>query len=245
MLQAFSNNIRLWVWVTWMNHHLLLIGDDMRSARHLIEALISRGYSVVAASKFEFLSDQELADGFDLIMIDHSEPRLNAMEICADLRRRDVDTPVVVLAARDQLQQRVAIFRAGADDYLVKPIDMDELQVRIEALLRRLNRNANPEIFSYEFSGRCVDFRQSELVRNGSKIGLSEREARLLRYFVQNRGKTISRSALLQHVWGYSHASLTRTVDVHVLRLRHKIEDNPRDPRFIVTVPGFGYRFDG
>jgi two-component system alkaline phosphatase synthesis response regulator PhoP len=245
MLQAFWNNIRLWVWVTWMNHHLLLIGDDMRSARHLVEALISRGYSVVAASKFEFLSDHGLADGFDLIMIDHSEPRLNAMEICADLRRRDADTPVLVLAARDQLQQRLAIFRAGADDYLVKPIDMDELQVRIEALLRRLNRNTKPEIFSYEFGGRCVDFRQSELVRNGSKVGLSEREARLLRYFVQNRGKIISRSALLQHVWGYSRAPLTRTVDVHVLRLRHKIEDNPSNPRFIVTVPGFGYRFDG
>src|SRR5262249_32961711 len=101
------------------------------------------------------------------------------------------------------------------------------------------------EISSYEFAGRRVNFHQSELVRNGSKIELSEREARLLRYFIQNRGKTVSRSALLQHVWGYRQAPLTRTVDVHILRLRHKIEDNPREPQFIVTVPGFGYRFDG
>jgi two-component system alkaline phosphatase synthesis response regulator PhoP len=90
-----------------------------------------------------------------------------------------------------------------------------------------------------------VDFHRSELFRNGSSIELSEREARLLRYFVENRGKTISRDALLEHVWGYRRAPLTRTVDVHILRLRHKIEDNPKEPRFIVTVPGFGYRFDG
>jgi two-component system alkaline phosphatase synthesis response regulator PhoP len=90
-----------------------------------------------------------------------------------------------------------------------------------------------------------VDFGQSRLVRNGSEVPLSEREARLLRYFVENRGKTISRGALLQHVWGYRWAPLTRTVDVHILRLRQKIEDNPKDPQFIVTVPGFGYRFDG
>jgi two-component system alkaline phosphatase synthesis response regulator PhoP len=167
------------------------------------------------------------------------------MDICAELRQRDIDAPIVVLAARDQLQHRVAIFKAGADDCLIKPIDLEELQVRIEALLIRSGRNKKPEIFSYEFGGWRVDFRQSQLIRNGSTIELSEREARLLRYFVHNRGKTISRSALLQHVWGYRRGPLTRTVDVHILRLRHKIEDNPRDPRFIVTVPGFGYRFDG
>ena len=117
--------------------------------------------------------------------------------------------------------------------------------MRIESLLIRSVRKKKQEICSYEFAGRRVDFSQSELVRHGSTVGLSEREARLLRYFVQNRGKTISRSALLQHVWGYRRAPSTRTVDVHILRLRHKIEDNPRDPQFIVTVPGFGYRFDG
>ena len=90
-----------------------------------------------------------------------------------------------------------------------------------------------------------MDFRRLSFTRDGVKVELSEREIRLLRYFVENRGKIISRTALLRDVWGYRLAPLTRTVDVHVLRLRNKIEDNPREPRFIVTVPGFGYRFDG
>ena len=228
-----------------MNHNLLLIRDDVHSMRYVTEALRGRGYTVATASQFEFGTDPALADHFDLILIDHSERRIDAMDICTELRQRDIEAPIVVLAARDQIQHRIAIFRAGADDCLIKPVDIDELQVRIESLLIRSVRKKKQEICSYEFAGRRVDFTQSELVRHGSTVGLSEREARLLRYFVQNRGKTISRSALLQHVWGYRRAPSTRTVDVHILRLRHKIEDNPRDPQFIVTVPGFGYRFDG
>jgi two-component system, OmpR family, alkaline phosphatase synthesis response regulator PhoP len=228
-----------------MDYQLLLIRDDTRSMRPVMEALRGRGYTVATASKFEFVTDPGLADNFDVIVIDHSEHGINAMDICAELRQRDIEVPIVVLAARDQIRHRVAIFKAGADDCLTKPVDLDELQVRIEALLIRYVRRKTQEISTYEFAGRRVDFGQSELVRNGSTVGLSQREARLLRYFVQNRGKTISRSALLQHVWGYRHAPLTRTVDVHILRLRHKIEDNPKDPQFIVTVPGLGYRFDG
>jgi len=162
------------------------------------------------------------------------------------LRQRSINVPIVVLAAtHDHAQHRVAVFRAGADDCLVKPVDLDELQIRIESLLVRSDRTRFQEIAIYEFQGRLVDSNQSHLVRNGSRIDLSEREARLLRYFVQHRGKTLSRAALLRHVWGYPQASLTRTVDVHILRLRHKIEDNPKDPQFILTVPGFGYRFAG
>jgi DNA-binding response OmpR family regulator len=227
-----------------MDEHLLLIKDDVCSVKGIVEALRTRSYTVVTASKFEFVADPSLADNFDLIVIDHSEPRVSAMEICAELRFRRLEMPVVVLAARDQLD-RIAIFKAGADDYLVKPIDIAEMLVRIEALLIRASRIKNQEILSYEFGGRLVDFRRSSLLRDGSAITLSERESQLLRFFIQNRGKTISRSALLQHVWGYRHSPLTRTVDVHILRLRHKIEDNPKDPQFIITVPGFGYRFNG
>jgi len=229
-----------------MDYHLLLIRDDIPSTRRVTEALQGRGYSVAAASRSLFATDPAIAESFDLIVIVHSEPRINAMDICVELRQRSIDVPIVVLSAtHDHAQHRVAIFRAGADDFLAQPVDLDELQIRIEALLIRSDRNRIQEIAIYEFNGRTVDFTQSHLIRNGSRIDLSEREARLLRYFVQHRGKTLSRAALLRHVWGYPQASLTRTVDVHVLRLRHKIEDNPKDPQFIVTVPGFGYRFAG
>src|ERR1051325_4438265 len=99
-----------------MDQHLLLIKDDVCSVRHIVDALQGQGYTVVTASKFEFVAEPGLADTFDLIVIDHSEPRLNAMEICAELRLRNVDAPVVVLAARDHIDHRVAIFKAGADD---------------------------------------------------------------------------------------------------------------------------------
>ena len=228
-----------------MDQHLLVIREDASSMRHLTDVLRERGYTVATVSNFELAVDPGFAENFDLIVVDHSEPRMNAMNICAELRERNVEAPVVVLAERDQAQDRVAIFKAGADDYLLKPLDLDELQARIEALLVRWVRRKKKEVSCYAFGGIEVDFCQSELIRNRSIIQLSERETRLLRYFVENRGKTISRGALLQRVWGYRYSSLTRTVDVHVMRLRYKIEENPKDPRFLVTVPGFGYRFNG
>jgi two-component system alkaline phosphatase synthesis response regulator PhoP len=212
---------------------------------HVTDALQARGYSVATRSNSEFSLDPAFAADFDLILIDHSEPEVNALDICAGLRRREVEAPVIVFAPPNPVQQRIAIFNAGADDYLLKPVDLDELQTRVERLLARVVRMRKSDVFAYEFGPIRVDFREAELARNGSVIELTERESRLLRYFVENRGKTISRNALLQHVWGYNSAPLTRTVDVHVLRLRHKIENDPKRPRFIITVPGLGYRFDG
>lgn|SRR5678816_970015 len=224
---------------------LLLIREDIRTSQYVADSLQRRGYSVAVASGSEFDANPALADSFDLILIDHSEPRLNAMDICLDLRQRQVEVPLLVLAHRAQVPHRVEIFNAGADDYLIKPIDLEDLSARIEVLLMRSGKAKKPEIVSHKFGKWRVDFRRLALTRNGARVDLSEREIRLLQYFVENRGKTISRSALLRHVWGYREAPLTRTVDVHVLRLRNKIEENPREPRFIVTVPGFGYRFDG
>jgi two-component system alkaline phosphatase synthesis response regulator PhoP len=228
-----------------MTRQLLLIGDNVRSLRRLNHALEREGYAVASASRIEFAADPGLAGRFDLIVIDHSELHLNAMDICAAIRQRNIEAPIVVLAGNGQVQQRVAIFRAGADDYLIRPINLDELQARIESLLIRADRQQKAQNVRYESSVGRVDFREARLARNGAVIDLSERESRLLRYFVENRGKTISRTALLEHVWGYREAPLTRTVDVHVFRLRRKIEEDPGAPRFIVTVPGFGYRFDG
>lgn len=228
-----------------MDHRLLLIKDGNCSIRDLTDALCHRGYTVATASEFEIAVDPAFAENFDLILIDHCEPRISAVDVCTELRERNIEVPVVVLVARDHLGSRIPIFKAGADECLLKPVDVDELQLRIEVLLIRSDRGKRQEISMYEFGGMRFDFHQSELMRNGSKVELSQRETRLLRYLVENRGKTISRSALLQHVWGYRQAPLTRTVDVHILRLRNKIEEDPKDPRFIVTIHGFGYRFDG
>jgi len=228
-----------------MDHQLLLIREDIRASRYVTDALQGRGYRVVTASRLEFNSDPGLADSFDLIVIDHSEPRLNAMDICSELRQRHIEVPLVVLAHRAQVPHRVEIFNAGADDYLIKPIDPEDLSARVEVLLSRSDRNKRAEVASHKFGKWRVDFRTLALTHGSSRVDLSQREIRLLQYLIENRGKTISRTALLHHVWGYRQTPLTRTVDVHVLRLRKKIEENPREPKFIITVPGFGYRFDG
>jgi DNA-binding response OmpR family regulator len=227
-----------------MDHHLLAIEDRLSTERSVTDLLRDWGYRVATASSNSDGIETGLAGNIDLIIINHCEPRINAMQICAELRCRNLRSPVIVVAGRE-VPDRVAIFKAGADDYVLKPIDCEELQVRIQALLLRSCRRRKPEISRYKFGGMSVDFRKAELVRNGSKVELSQRENRLLRHFIENRGKVISRVALLRHVWGYREAPLTRTVDVHVLRLRQKIEQDPKDPRFIVTVHGFGYRFDG
>jgi two-component system, OmpR family, alkaline phosphatase synthesis response regulator PhoP len=229
-----------------MGHCLLTIENDRTGhERRVSEVLEESGHTVATTSDSVAAADAALAAHVELIIVHHSQPVIRAIDVCAELRRRNVHLPVIVLGARHDFPDRIAIFKAGADDYLPKPVDFEELQVRIEALLLRFARNRNYDVLSYEFGGMRVNFGQAELVRNGSTTGLSERESRLLRYFVENRGKTLSRNALLQHVWGYREAPLTRTVDVHILRLRQKIEENPKAPRYIVTVHGFGYRFDG
>jgi DNA-binding response OmpR family regulator len=227
-----------------MDHHLLAIEDRHPNERSVTDLLRGWGYCVATVSSSTDAIEAGLADNADLIIINHCEPRINALRICAELRCRNLRSPLIVLAGRE-VQDRVAIFKAGADDYVLKPLDCEELQVRVQALLLRSYRRKKPDIASYEFGGMCVDFRESEIIRNGSRVELSQRENRLLRHFIENRGKVISRVALLRHVWGYRETPLTRTVDVHVLRLRQKIEHDPKDPQFIVTVHGFGYRFDG
>ena len=227
-----------------MGNHLLAIEDHHSADRSLVDLLREWGYGVDTASSNTDAIEIGLRNNIDLVIIDHCEPHINAIQICTQLRDRNLHFPVIVLAGRE-VPNRVSFFKAGADDYVLKPVDYDDLQVRIQALLLRNSHRKKPGIARYEFGGMSVDFRGSKLFRNGSAIDLSQTEGRLLRHFVENRGKVISRVALLRHVWGYRDAPLTRTVDVHVLRLRQKIEVDPKAPRFIVTVHGFGYRFDG
>jgi two-component system alkaline phosphatase synthesis response regulator PhoP len=136
-------------------------------------------------------------------------------------------------------------FKAGADDYLTKPFESAELQVRVHALLRRTASDGRKKAKVADFGNVHVDFAKSRMTRNGKDVSISERECRLIQHLIEARGEVVSRDELLQEVWGYSTASMTRTVDVHIAWLRQKVEDDPSDPRFILTVHGQGYRFSG
>jgi two-component system alkaline phosphatase synthesis response regulator PhoP len=152
-----------------------------------------------------------------------------------------------MLTARGQVVDRVVGLKLGADDYLVKPFEMAELLARVEALLRRSHvqvpASGSPD--AYRFGDVAVDFRRAEVMKSGQPLDLSAREFKLLRYFVEHRGATLSRDELLNEVWGYNAMPSTRTVDVHVAWLRQKLEDNPRHPQYIQTVHGLGYKFLG
>ena len=225
------------------NARILLVEDEPNLRRTLTDLLRSDGYLVENSG--DGVEGQELAtkNPFDLIILDVMLPSRDGFEVCRRLRENGVNTPVLMLTARNELNNKVQGFKAGSDDYLTKPFETPELEARIEALLRRASRGARNQLKSYDFDGIHVDFARSELTKNGKSTALGEREARLLRYLIERKGTILSRDELLQEVWGYKSIPLTRTVDVHIAWLRQKIEDDPKNPRHIVTVHGQGYCF--
>ena len=223
---------------------LLLVEDEPGLVLTLSDRLAREGYTVESSADGESGLERAASEGFDLILLDVMLPTLGGLDVLRELRRRGVDTPVILLTARGQLVDKVVGLKLGADDYVTKPFEMMELLARIEAALRRAPaRGPTPD--AYQFGGVRVDFRRAEVTRDGEPVDLSAREFHLLRYFVEHRGATLTREELLNEVWGYNAMPSTRTVDVHVAWLRQKVEPTPKYPQFILTVHGIGYKFAG
>jgi two-component system, OmpR family, alkaline phosphatase synthesis response regulator PhoP len=227
-----------------MKHRILLVEDEPGLVMTLTDRLSKEGYDVESAGNGNSALEKSSAH-FDLIVLDVMLPFSSGLEVCQELRRRGVKTPVLMLTAKSQVLDKVIGLKLGADDYLTKPFEMIELLARLEALLRR-NAAADPVRAlgeTFQFGEILVNFRTTEVFRAGQLKKLSAREFKLLRYFIRNVGTTLSREELLNAVWGYEAMVFTRTIDVHVAWLRQKIEPNPRQPRYIHTVHGHGYRF--
>jgi two-component system, OmpR family, alkaline phosphatase synthesis response regulator PhoP len=222
---------------------ILLIEDEAGLVRTLKDLLARRGYTVESKTTGEEGLALAVDREFDLILLDVMLPGIDGFEVCRRIRRAKIRIPILMLTARGQISDKVLGFEGGADDYVTKPFDPDELLARIGALLRRASFSKTDDLRTFEFDGKRVDFVKSQLIRDGKPIDLSERESRLLRYFIEHKGEIITRETLLQEVWGYQAVPLTRTVDVHIVWLRQKIEEDPRNPRHILTVHGQGYRF--
>jgi len=188
--------------------------------------------------------ERAAGEAFDLVLLDVMLPRMGGFDVLKELRKRNIETPVIMLTARGQVVDKVVGLRLGADDYVTKPFEMVELLARIEAKLRRAPVTPHPTE-GYQFGGIRIDFRRAEITRDDAPLELSAREFQLLKYFIEHRGATLTREELLNEVWGYNSMPSTRTVDVHVAWLRQKIEPNPRHPQFILTVHGMGYKFAG
>lgn len=224
---------------------ILVVEDEPGLVMTLTDRLKSEGYRVEAVGEGDEALRIATEEDFDLILLDVMLPGRNGFDVCRELRARGVDVPILFLTARGEIADKVVGLKIGADDYLTKPFDMMELSARVEALLRRkpLPKKSGPD--HYGFSDVVVDFRKAEVLRGGEPVDLSALEFKLLCYFIENRGATLSRDELLNRVWGYDQMPYSRTVDVHVSGLRQKIEPNPSRPEYIVTVHGLGYKFVG
>jgi len=228
-----------------MKKKILLIEDEPGLAATLQERLQCEGYGVEAAQDGEAGLERATRDYFDMIVLDVMAPGKSSLEICRELRQQCITVPILMLSARSQTMDKVLGLKIGADDYITKPFDMLELLARIEAHLRRaLSATGSPGAI-YQFGPIRVDFRRTEVFRQGSPVPLSAREFQLIKYFIEHRGATLPRKELLKEVWGYVGAPSTRTVDVHVFTLRRKLEIDPRNPQFIQTIMGLGYKFLG
>lgn len=228
-----------------MAHRVLLVEDEKGLVRTLTDCLTGEGYVVETAADGEVGSQRAMEENFDLLILDVMLPKKNGFDILRDLRQQGNTTPAIMLTARGQVIDRILGLKLGADDYLTKPFDMGELLARMEAILRRVVAADQPLAETYIFGDIRIDFSRAEVTRAGQPVELAAREYHLLRYFIENREKILTRDKLLDEVWGYDAMPVTRTVDVHVGLLRQKLEPNPRQPRYFLTIHGLGYKFVG
>ena len=220
---------------------ILFVEDEPAFAVAMIDRLESEGYRVEWTQTGAAAYDMARRQSFDLMVLDVMLPEKNGFDICRDLRREGVHTPVLMLTARGEVVDRVLGLKLGADDYVQKNCEPMELMARIEALLRRsASVVATPG--RAEFGDVRVDFRKHEVTRDGKPLTLSPVEFRLLEYLIQRRGDVVTREELLENVWSLQADTLSRTVDVHIGGLRRKIEADSRYPRFLLTVKGSGYK---
>jgi two-component system, OmpR family, alkaline phosphatase synthesis response regulator PhoP len=225
-----------------MNESLLLVEDEEALRMTLGDRLRSAGYVVDLAVDGEQGFEKATTLPFDLVILDIMLPRSNGLDVCRGIRSAGLATPILLLTARGQTSEKVLGFKVGADDYVTKPFDTTELLARIEALLRRTASHSGKGFL--RLGAVLIDFRGTRVTRDGLPVYVTSREFQLLRYLAENAGKTLSRDLLLREVWGYEIGTFTRTVDVHIASLRQKLEEAPRKPKLIVTVPGFGYRLE-
>jgi two-component system alkaline phosphatase synthesis response regulator PhoP len=225
-----------------MNPRILLIEDEPGLVMTICDLLTAEGYELETvgdgASGLAKASEQE----FEVIVLDVMLPKKSGFEVCRELRQRGVDTAILMLTAKTQIVDRVVGLKLGADDYLVKPFDPAELLARIEALLRRVHKEHRMQVRSFRFGDVEVNFERAEVRKAGQLIGMTAKELQLLRYLVNHRDRVVLRDEILQKVWNYDPEVSSRTIDVHVAWLRHKL-DHPVHPKYIQTVRGRGYRF--
>jgi DNA-binding response OmpR family regulator len=221
--------------------HVLVVEDEPQMRSMLTDNLEFEGYRVTAVASGEEALDVTGSQQFALLLVDMMLPGISGFDLCQRLRARGTHVPIVALTALTEERDRVRGLDLGADDYVSKPFSVRELLARVRAQVRRDDWHS-PGGEQFSLGDVVVKPRQRLVLRKGRRVPLSAREFELLRYLFAHRNEVVSREQLLRDVWGYSHLSVTRTVDNYVAKLRMHIEPRPHDPRYLVTVHGSGYQ---
>jgi DNA-binding response OmpR family regulator len=223
---------------------VLIVEDDEAMAVALRDGFLFEGYDVKVASDGDAGLAAAGEEKPDLIVLDVMLPKMSGFDLCQQLRSAGNSVPIIMLTARGQEIDKVLGLKLGADDYITKPFSFMELMARVEAVLRRAGRHSD-DLESVRFGDITVDFKRHEATKAGEPLDLSPREFKMLRYLLERRGEVVSREELLRAVWDYNSFPFTRTVDMHVAKLRKKLGDDPANPVYLVTVHRAGYKFIG
>lgn len=221
-------------------NRILLIEDDDRIRLEVLDALKAAGFEVTVCSTLAEARSC-VNDGHDLVLLDLGLPDGDGLDLCRQLRAADDNMPIIILTARDEPEQRVRGLDVGADDYVVKPFHMPELIARIRGVLRRSGVSQPADML--KLGDLWIDAQARTSGRGDTRLDLKPREFDLLFFLMSHPGRAWTRDQLIEKVWGRNFDGDARTVDLHVARLRSKIEVDPADPRFVETVWGVGYRF--
>ncbi|MBV8672560.1 MAG: response regulator transcription factor [Acidobacteriaceae bacterium] len=223
---------------------ILIVEDEPNMVAGLRDNFEFEGYQVITAGDGVEGLQKALDESPDLVVLDVMMPRMSGLEVCKQLRAKRASLPIIMLTARGQEVDKVVGLELGADDYVTKPFSIRELLARVKAILRRAAAGPKNQEH-HSFGDVDVDLRRCRVVKSGKLLDVSSKEFELLKYFISHSGETLSRDRLLEDVWGYDNFPTTRTVDTHLVRLRQKLEPDPEQPQYFLTVHGTGYRFVG
>jgi len=228
-----------------MPKEILIIEDETGILMSLKDEFESQGYVVHAAEDGEMGLDLARKKKPDLIILDIMLPVLDGYEVCKRLRMEGDRIPIIMLTVKDKEVDKVLGLELGADDYVTKPFSFAELTARVKAVFRRTEERVK-DLIRYSFGNIELDFEKYEAKKGGEKLDLTTLEFHMLRFFIQNKGKVISRDDFLDRIWGEDNVSVSfRTVDSHIANIRKKIEDDQANPKHILSIRGVGYKFVG
>lgn len=223
---------------------ILVVDDEPHIVQLITFNLEKNGYKVISANNGVDGLKMAKSELPQLVLLDLMLPELDGYDVCREIRRDNniSSMPVIMITAKSEELDKVLGLELGADDYITKPFSVRELVARVKAVLRRTKIEYNDKM--YKFSDILIDFQKHEVIKANKKVELTLKEFELLEVLIKNKGRVMTRDFLLDKIWGYEYIGETRTVDVHIRHLRQKIEEDDKNPKFIETIRGIGYRFN-